>query len=354
MKRNLLLIFSIVLVVFLAGAAYYLFFFNITEKRYNKIMCYYITRSLTDNRDNFKERVVAIRDFVNENVQPIHGYHNRLDTLAIEKLTSGIGWCDQGARVFMQLARSIGITSRLLFLRLESGSSPHSIAEALAPDGRWVIVDPQYKLDLINKDGELASQSDIRKNLNIIRDNKKVKSMAEFEKRWADPQYLAIYSNPPIYVTTKKGVKVDFLKFVPLRLIRPVASIISNRYLNQIAPGIKNIYEFKMLKARTLHLLGYYEKSGRLYDEIVASSGDLPLIRKAGFYKAVLLKDQKRYDETQDYITDTINKDTSNPYIGYLRGLRTRLQFLRIKYSIVSSKAALVASSILLTVTAIS
>ena len=255
-------------------------------------MCYYIARSLTDNRDNFNERIVAIRDFVHENVHPIHGYHNRLDTSAIEKLTSGIGWCDQSARVFMQLARSLGITSRLLFLKIESGSSPHSIAEALAPDGSWVTVDPMYKSDRIR-----------------------------------DPGYLAMFSNPPTYVTTKKGVKVDFLKFVPLRLIRPVASIISNRYLNQIvAPAIKNIYEFKMLKARTYHLLGYYGKSERLYDEIIADCGDLPLIRKAGFYKAVLLKDQKRYKETQDYITDVIDKDKANPYIGYLRGLQTRLE----------------------------
>ncbi len=291
MKKNLLLIFSILLVVFLAGASYYLFFFNITEKRYNKIMCYYIARSLTDNRDNFNDRVVAIRDFVHENVHPIYGYHNRLDTSAIEKLTSGIGWCDQSSRVFMQLARSIGITSRLLFLKLESGSSPHSVAEALAPDGSWITVDPMYKSDRIR-----------------------------------DPGYLAMFSNPPIYVTTKRGIKVDFLKFVPLRLIRPAASIINNKYLNQIAPIVKNIYEFKMLKARTYHLLGYYGKSERLYDEITADCGDVPLMRKAGFYKAVLFKDQKRYKETQDYITDIIDKDKANPYIGYLRGLQTRLE----------------------------
>ncbi len=291
MKKNLLLIFSVALAVLLAGASYSLFFSNITEKRYNKIMCYYIARSLTADKHSFNEKITAIRDFVNENVQPIHGYPNRLDTLAIEKLTSGIGWCDQSSRVFMQLARSIGITSRLLFLRLESGSSPHSIAEALAPDGEWIVVDTMYKSDRVK-----------------------------------DPEYLAMFVNPPIYVTTKEGVKVDCLKFVPLRLIRPVVSIISNRYLNQTSAWpVKNIYEFKMIKAGVYHLLGYYEKSAKLYDEIIEDCRDVPLMRKAGFYKVILLKGRKRYKDASDYITDTITKDRENPYIIYLRGLQIRI-----------------------------
>ena len=286
--KKILLIFSVVLSGFLILAAWGLFFSKITEKRYNKIMCYYVARSLTDKRDSFDEKITAIRDFVHENVLPIHGYPNRLDTCAIEKLTSGIGWCDQASRVFMQLARSIGITSRLLFLRLESGSSPHSVAEALAPDGSWVVVDTMYKSD-----------------------------------RADDPEYLAMYEYPPIYVITKEGVGVDFLKFVPFGLIRPVVSVISNRYLKQTAaPASKNIYEFKMLKARTYHLLGYYEKSGILYDEIIENCADTPLMRKAGFYKAILLKDRKRYKDARDYIADTISKDKTNPYIIYLSGLQ--------------------------------
>jgi len=287
-QRSVFILFiAVILAALLAGGAWYFFFYKFTEKRYNKIMCYYITRSVTAKSENFNEKIITLRDFVSENVISISGYHNRLATCAIEKLTSGIGWCDQQARVFMQLARSIGITSRLLFLRLEDGSSPHSVAEALAPDGKWITVDPMYKSD-----------------------------------RMSDPEYLAMFISPPTYVTTKKGIKVDLLKFVPLHFIRPVVSIINDKYLCQIAPDIKNIHEFKMIKARRLHLLGYYEKTEKLYDEIIARSGDLPLMRKAGFYKAVLLKDQARYNDASDYITDTINKGGDNPYISNLQGLR--------------------------------
>jgi hypothetical protein len=284
MKKKLAVSVSLVLALSIIAASYGLFFADITEKRYNKIMCYYIARGLTGNKDTFYDKITAIRDFVNENVQPIHGYPNRLDTLAIEKLTSGIGWCDQASRVFMQLGRSVGITSRLLFLRLESGSSPHSVVEALAPDGSWVVVDTLYK--------------DTKAN---------------------DPDYLAMYVNTPIYVTTKRGVEVDFLKFVPLRLIRPVASVISDRYINKTAQSIQNTYELKMLKARTYNLLGYHEKSEILYNEIIKDSDDLLLKRKAGFYRILLLKSRKRYKKARGYLTDIIKNDKANPYIVYLR-----------------------------------
>ncbi|MBL7156740.1 MAG: transglutaminase domain-containing protein [Candidatus Omnitrophica bacterium] len=318
-------IFLIIIIILLTAPSYFLFFSSISEKRYNKIMSYVITRSLTDKSENFYDKVVAIRDFVHENVLSIHGYHNRLATCAIEKLIYGIGWCDQQARVFMQLARSIGITSRLLFLQSASGASPHSIAEVLAPDKKWIIVDPAYKLDLVNKNGNFATQSDIKEDLSIIADNKRVKLRAEYEKRWADPSYLAVYCNLPTYVITKEGVRFDFLRFIPLRLIRPIVYIINERYLNKIKPEMKDIYEFKMTKARTYHLLGYYKKSEKLYKDVIMNSRSLSVIRRVEYYRAILLKDQKRYEDAYLYITGIISKDKDNPYMPYLRGQRAQI-----------------------------
>jgi len=319
----------LILIFFLAGTAlgaWYLFFYKPTEKRYNKIMCYFITRSVTASSGNFDEKIIALRDFVSENVISIAGYHNRLDTCAIEKLTSGIGWCDQQARVFMQLARSIGITSRLLFLKTKDGVSPHSVAEVLAPDKRWVIVDTAYKIDLINKDGAFATQSDIEEDLSIIRDKKRVKLRSKAEPRLADPEYLSVYYNPPEYVITKSGNEVDFLRFVPLWALRPAVRIINERYLEeQMKPGTEDAYEFKMMKARTLHLLGYSKRSGKLYDEVISDSGNPPLVRKAEFYKAVLLKDEGKYEEARAYITGVLDKEKNTTYRVFLLGLRARV-----------------------------
>lgn len=321
----ILAVFLISALVFLTASSCGFLFSEITEKRYNKVMCYYIARNLTDKSADFNGKIISLRDFVNENVLSLHGYPNRLDTCAIEKLISGIGWCDQQARVFMQLARSIGITSRLLFLRLESGSSPHSIAEALTPYGRWIIVDLAYKLNLVNENGNFASQHDIKTCPSIIADNERVKLRAPLEERWADPAYLAIYSNPPRYVITKEGIKIDLLRIIPLWAIKPVVSIINKKYINQIEPSVKDIYEFKMIKARTYHVLGDYNESEKLYGEVIADSSNLSLARKAEFYKAILLKDQGEYKKAYDYITNVLKKYKVNPYRKFLFGLRARI-----------------------------
>ncbi|MBI5144081.1 MAG: transglutaminase domain-containing protein [Candidatus Omnitrophica bacterium] len=288
-------------------------------------MCYYIARKLTDNSNSFNNKVRAIRNFVHENVHPVPGYDNRLDTVAIDKLLSGEGWCDQQSRVFMQLARSVGITSRLLFLRDEDGASPHSVAEALAPDNRWIIVDASYNLDLINSDGNFASQSDIKNNLVLIANNKRVVAQARFSKRWSDEKYLSIYSNTPSYIITKKAVRFDFLRPIPISWIRPIVTILHTRYLETLAFNTKDIYELKMLKARGYHLLGYYKKSGELYKDVIDNSNNLKLAHKAEFYYPASLKDQNKYEEAYRYITDILTKNKASPYIEYLYGLRASI-----------------------------
>ncbi|MGB2706116.1 MAG: transglutaminase-like domain-containing protein [Candidatus Omnitrophota bacterium] len=325
MKKKLFFIFLIALLISATALSYYIFFYDITEKRYNKIMCYYITREVTAGSGDFYGKITVLRNFVNESVLPINPRQARLDTCAIEKLISGIGWCDQQARIFMQLARSIGISSRLLFLKDNSGSSPHSVAEVLAPDKRWVIVDSAFKLDLRNKNGNFATQSDIKEDIGIIRDNERVKLRAGFEEAWREPAFLSIYSNPPAYVTTKMVTAIDYLKFVPTRLIKPIVAVISRRYLNRIKPDIKNPFEFEMIKARTYHLLGYYEKSAKLYNDVIRNSGDLPLVRKARYFNAILIKDRGRYRDAYDYITGVLEKDMDNPYRKFLIGLRAQI-----------------------------
>ena len=142
MKSILKVIIALFIVVSICFAAT-VFYFSLNEKKYNSIMMTHISSDLTKNTGDFEEKVTILRDFVRKNVHPVTDEYNRLDTVGIEKLSSGIGWCDQASRVFMQLARPRGIKTRLLFLLNEKGSSPHSIAEAW--DGkRWILVDPSY------------------------------------------------------------------------------------------------------------------------------------------------------------------------------------------------------------------
>lgn len=323
---NKKLIFRLIIgcVIITIASLYLVVSYGISEDRYNKIMKYYIARRITDRLPSFQDKVIAIRNYVHETVHPIRGYQNRLDTVAIDKLISGIGWCDQQARVFMQVASSIGITTRLLFLHTDSGSSPHTVVEALSPRKRWVLVDVAYQLDLINKDGRLATQSDIKDDLGIVANNARVKTRARFENSWTDRDFLSIYSNPPSYIITRKGVRFDFLKPIPVSWLRPIVNIIQDRYFEQARNNVKDIYEFKMMKAQGYYLLGYYERSDRLYREVIENSKDKQLIDKAEFHYALSLKKQKRYEDAYRYITDIITKEEkSNRYLEYLYGLRS-------------------------------
>lgn len=303
--------------------AWLLFFADISEKRYSKIMCYYIARTLTRDVRTAPAKIAAIRNFIHENIYAVPDYYNRADTVAVEKLLSGIGWCDQQARVFMNLAASSGITTRLLFLRFNPGGSPHSVAEALLPDGRWVIVDPYYNLDLLNKDGNPAGQADIKADPAILSDNERVKRRSRFEARWAKNVYLSIYSNTPDYIVTSHGMKFDFLRPVPVTLLRPFANIIQNRYLNRMRPRIEKEYDFRFIKARSYQLLGYYADSDKLYKEVIENPHDIRDKYRAEFYYALSLKERKRYDDAHSYITALLDRKDNNPYRGYLYGLRS-------------------------------
>lgn len=324
MKKTSTLIIAIALVTLAAAAKSFISHLQISEHRYNKIMCYYIARNCTKDMDTVEKKICALREFVHLNVHPICGYHNRLDTVAIKKLISGIGWCDQQSRVFMQLAKAIGINTRLLFLT-SANSSPHSIAEAQLPNGRWVIVDPLFNLELHNKNGELATRQDIKENPNIITNNDKIKLRKQYDDQWGDPDFIAIYYNPPRIIVDKKAAPIDFLRFVPLAWIRVIDKYIAQRYMAQTKGRFKDELTFKMAMARTLHLIGCYKESKSLYYEIITTTKDSYLRYKAEYYLAMLFKDQNQYDISLSFLSFIIDIHDDNPYEVYSIGLMSRI-----------------------------
>ncbi|MEW6008041.1 MAG: transglutaminase-like domain-containing protein [Candidatus Omnitrophota bacterium] len=322
-RKNIILI--IVALVLCSLALYGLFLRKITEKRYDKIMCYFITRNLVRNTSDFSTKIDVLMNFVHEDIHPFDKNHKTLDSSAIGDLIYGENRCDGQSTVFMRLARSIGITSRLLYLRDDSGVSPHTVAEVATPDKNWVIVDPLFNLEFRTKDGRLAGQSDIRNDLNILTGNKRIKLVSQFSERWSDPNFLKMYYNTPTYKMTIEGIDVDFLKVIPVAVLRPIINIIQNRYFRQIQQEIKDPFEFKFVKARGFHLLGYFKKSLKLYDEIINKSNNFGLVQKTEFYKAILLKDTGQHSKALNYIDAILEKGKNANYPSYLLGLKARI-----------------------------
>jgi hypothetical protein len=74
-----------------------------------------------------------------------------------ELLKSGLGWCNEQARVFTRLCQIAGIPSRVIFL-FYSDMDGHVISEFYA-DGRWCMADSSWGAVFPGADGKLMSAS---------------------------------------------------------------------------------------------------------------------------------------------------------------------------------------------------
>lgn len=69
--------------------------------------------------------------------------------------------CGSATNAFLNLARSAGLDSRRLLLLTPERTTDHVVAEILL-DGRWVIVDPTYRLILKDAHGNLLTRKDLQ------------------------------------------------------------------------------------------------------------------------------------------------------------------------------------------------
>ena len=69
--------------------------------------------------------------------------------------------CGTATNAFLNLAHSNGLSVRRLLLLAPDSTTKHVVAEVLI-DGRWVIVDPAYRVLLRDKKGQLLTREELR------------------------------------------------------------------------------------------------------------------------------------------------------------------------------------------------
>ncbi len=69
--------------------------------------------------------------------------------------------CGTATNAFLNLARSAGLSTRRLLLLTPERSTKHVVAEVLI-DGRWVIVDPTFRIMLRGTDGHLLTRQELQ------------------------------------------------------------------------------------------------------------------------------------------------------------------------------------------------
>lgn len=309
---------------FTVAAVHIIIFSFINEKRYNDVILQYVSDNITKDSDGFGEKIRLLRIFTHENVHPVAGEESRPDTVGVDKLITGIGWCDQVSRTFMQLAQKSGVTSRLLFLQHENGSSPHTIAEVF--DGkRWVLVDAAYNIEFVNNDGNMASMADIRDDINIINTNNRVRLFAANSPWWRDKRNLNIYYRDPSYINTKEGEFNFLIKYLPGPAKKAMVNMVQNMYLIKNKDNFDNSYDYAYFVARNYHLAGRTAKAEPLYIDLVSKFGNSNTADRARFFLALLYKEETRYDDAIKVLSDLIANCNNNGWIPYAYGLRAQI-----------------------------
>lgn len=69
--------------------------------------------------------------------------------------------CGTATNAFLNLSRSSGLAARRLLLLTPERKAKHVVAEVLL-DGRWIIVDPTYRIVMHGPDGRLLTRQDLR------------------------------------------------------------------------------------------------------------------------------------------------------------------------------------------------
>jgi hypothetical protein len=110
-----------------------------------------------------RERAESASRWVAENVS--HPYlvgKTRTDRGFTEEqlIESGIGWCNEQARVFIALCQVMEIPARVVFIYHKNTLCGHTTAEAYI-NGKWSFFDPTFAVDVPLPDGSLASAAEI-------------------------------------------------------------------------------------------------------------------------------------------------------------------------------------------------
>ena len=128
----------------------------------------------TKGCSTFEQKVKALQTFCQDTIKPKEppdtGILPHMVMSIADRIDCGVGWCNHACDVFLDLCERLGIRAREVYLlNDEQTSSPHTVAEAFDSDrGVWVVVDCAYDLDLIRRDGSMATVADLRKYPDIL------------------------------------------------------------------------------------------------------------------------------------------------------------------------------------------
>ena len=110
-----------------------------------------------------RERVVAALRWVIAHVlHPYFAGDTAKDRALTEEaiIASGLGWCNEQARVFIALCEVMGVPGRMCFLSHKNSLCGHATTEIFV-DGKWAWFDPTFGVYVSLPDGTLATSAEL-------------------------------------------------------------------------------------------------------------------------------------------------------------------------------------------------
>jgi len=155
-----------------------IFILLIPEAR-DYIYGYFLFRRIGSNltiniKDDF-DKATMVAFWVFDNIKGIerYPYMPAIDDNFLNIYRRGFGYCDQSAHVYATMMHWLGFETKLLMLRREDGSSPHTVA-VVKVKGKFMPVDASYKFIFADDKknpvgvGELENSEVFNKYLEIV------------------------------------------------------------------------------------------------------------------------------------------------------------------------------------------
>ena len=130
---------------------------------YEQVLYKPLTDSLTEGRDTDEAKAMAIFKYVSTHCRQPQGKENPKYEFPHQVLQQKVAACDQQVWLLMHFLRVQNIHAQMVFLYGRDSVSHHTVAAVETQPGRYIMLDPFYKLYFINGVGKIASIGDITK-----------------------------------------------------------------------------------------------------------------------------------------------------------------------------------------------
>jgi len=195
----------------------------LVPEAYDHIYGYFLFRkiglNLTANikGDFNKAKAVALWAF--DTIKPPEGdsRYSAIDDNFLRIYKRGYGFCDQSAHVYATMMHWLGFEAKLLMLRKEDGTSPHTVA-VVKVNGRFMAVDTMYRFIFADGKGvpaaidELEGSEIFKKYLEVINTTRGSLKMEPVEMK------AAWFKNGNCFVTFPYAGKKYVIKKILIKL----------------------------------------------------------------------------------------------------------------------------------------